>query len=144
MKKCCSFIALVILTLSTNAQENYDFMEQVPLSYGFDHPQDSARTKIWWFHGNTETTLSGITADLEAFKAQGIGGVVYYDQVHGNPQNADKLFSVNWWRSVIFAAQEAKRLGLQFDVNITNGYAAGGSWITPDKSIQRLVATKCK
>lgn len=39
MKKCCSFIALVILTLSTNAQENYDFMEQVPLSYGFDHPR---------------------------------------------------------------------------------------------------------
>jgi len=142
MRKFFIIKALIMLTLNTDAQETYDFMEQVPLSYGFDHPQDSARTKIWWFHGNTETTLSGITADLEAFKAQGIGGVVYYDQVHGNPQNADKLFSVNWWRSVIFAAQEAKRLGLQFDVNITNGYAAGGSWITPDKSMQRLVATK--
>ena len=27
-----------------------------------------ARTKVWWFHGETETTREGITADLEAYK----------------------------------------------------------------------------
>ena len=49
----------------------------------FSHPQDSTRTKVWWFHGETETTREGITADLEAYKKAGVGGVVYYDQVHG-------------------------------------------------------------
>ena len=49
----------------------------------FSHPVDSTRTKVWWFHGETETTREGITADLEAYKRAGIGGVVYYDQVHG-------------------------------------------------------------
>ena len=45
----------------------------------FSHPVDSTRTKVWWFHGETETTREGITADLEAYKRAGIGGVVYYD-----------------------------------------------------------------
>ncbi|MBQ1580952.1 MAG: hypothetical protein II107_00595, partial [Prevotella sp.] len=36
-------------------------------------------------------THEGITADLEAFKQQGVGGVVYYDQVHGNGDGAFKV-----------------------------------------------------
>lgn len=108
------------------------------LSDGFDHPQDSARTKVWWFFGETETTREGITADLEAFKQQGVGGVVYYDQVHGSGDGADQLLDEHWWQSLIFASQEAKRLGLTFEANIGNGYVAGGRWITPDCSMQRL------
>lgn len=108
------------------------------LSDGFNHPQDSARTKVWWFFGETETTREGITADLEAFKQQGVGGVVYYDQVHGSGDGADQVFDEHWWQSLIFASQEAKRLGLTFEANIGNGYVAGGRWITPDRSMQRL------
>ena len=37
----------------------------------FANPQDSTRTKVWWFHGETETTRDGITADLEAYKRGG-------------------------------------------------------------------------
>ena len=70
---------------------------QSTLSVGFDNPQDSARTKVWWFHGETVGTHEGITADLEAFKQQGVGGVVYYDQVHGNGDGAFKVFSPEWW-----------------------------------------------
>ena len=33
--------------------------------HGFENPQDSTRTKVWWFHGETETTREGITADLD-------------------------------------------------------------------------------
>lgn len=112
------------------------------LTAGFDHPQDSARTKVWWFHGETVGTHEGITADLEAFKAQGVGGVVYYDQVHGKGEGAYKVFTPDWWDELIFSAREAKRLGLSFEVNASNGYVAGGRWITPDKSMQRLAATE--
>ena len=42
----------------------------------FREPEDAARTKVWWFHGETPTTRAGITADLEAFKEAGVGGVV--------------------------------------------------------------------
>ena len=112
------------------------------LALGFEHPQDSARTKVWWFHGETVGTHEGITADLEAFRDQGVGGVVYYDQVHGNGEGAFKVFSPEWWDELIFSSQEAKRIGLNFEANASNGYVAGGRWITPDKSMQRLATTE--
>ena len=115
---------------------------QTPLAYGFDHPQDTARTKVWWFHGETVGTHEGITADLEAFKQQGVGGVVYYDQVHGDGEGAFKVFSPEWWDELLFSSQEARRLGLSFEVNCGNGYVAGGKWITPDRSMQSLACTE--
>ena len=108
----------------------------------FRLPPDYARTKLWWFFGETKTSREGITADLEAFKRQGVGGVVYYDQVHGKGEGADQVFSSAWWDHLIFAAQEAQRLGLSFEANVGNGYVAGGKWITPDHSMQRLATAE--
>lgn len=105
----------------------------------FRCPQDTARTKVWWFHGETETTREGITADLEAFKRAGVGGVVYYDQVHKPSKKALDAMSSQWWQMLKFAAQEAHRLGLTFEVNVSNGYVLGGKWIGKSESMQRLV-----
>jgi hypothetical protein len=107
----------------------------------FSHGADSARTKLWWFHGETETTREGITADLEAFKREGVGGVVYYDQQHGKGENALPAFSKEWWDMFRFAAAEAKRLGLTFETHLSNGYVSGGPWITEELSMQRLDVT---
>lgn len=106
----------------------------------FRQPDDAARTKVWWFHGETETTREGITADLEAYKAAGIGGVVYYDQVHGSAENALDALSPAWWDMLKFAAAEARRIGLSFEINLSNGYVAGGPWISKEYSMQRLVS----
>ena len=133
------FVVLVIVmtvVLDLRAGDNTSLWQ------GFSHPQDSARTKVWWFFGEGPTTREGITADLEAFKQQGVGGVVYYDQVHGKGEGADELFSPKWWSNLIFAAQEARRLNLVFDINIGNGYVAGGKWITPYHAMQRLEMTE--
>ncbi len=107
---------------------------------GFLAPQDTARTKVWWFHGETETTREGITADLEAYKRAGVGGVVYYDQVHGPGTGACEAFSDEWWEMLRWAAAEARRVGLGFEAHVSNGFVAGGPWITPELSMQRLVA----
>ncbi|MCL0178655.1 hypothetical protein M2T33_28920, partial [Klebsiella pneumoniae] len=37
-----------------------------------------------------------------------------------------------------FAASEARRLGLGFELNISNGYVAGGPWITPENAMRRI------
>ncbi|MBQ7946005.1 MAG: glycosyl hydrolase family 2 [Bacteroidales bacterium] len=105
---------------------------------------DSTRTKVWWFHGETPTTRQGITADLEAFKQAGVGGVVYYDQVHGKALDADSVFSDAWWDALIFSASEAKRLGLSFEISLSNGYVAGGPWITKEMSMKRLCYSELK
>lgn len=108
----------------------------------FRNPEDSTRTKVWWFHGETETTREGITADLEAYRRAGVGGVVYYDQVHGSGEGALDAFSPEWWEMLKFSAAEARRLSLSFEINISNGYVAGGPWITEESGMQRLCSSE--
>lgn len=108
----------------------------------FTHPQDSTRTKVWWFHGEAETTKEGITADLEGFKRAGIGGVVYYGQAHGKGKNILTIMSQEWWDILRFAASEAKRIGLSFEINMANNYVADKPGITPEVGMQRLTATE--
>ena len=105
-----------------------------------DRVSDECRAKAWWFFGQTETTREGITADAEAFKRAGFGGVVYYDQYHGENPAADRLWSDEWWDGIEFAATEAARLGLSFETAVGNGYVAGGPWIDPAHGMKRLDA----
>ena len=46
------------------------------LDKAFAHPPDSARPWVYWFWLNSNITSNGITADLEAMKRVGIGGVL--------------------------------------------------------------------
>ena len=137
MKKI-SLISLFCFYLFTNLQA-----QTVAEAWrAFSNPPSDCRTKVWWFHGETQTTREGITADLEAYKKQGVGGVVYYDQVHGSGENAQKAMSKEWWDMLKFSALEAKRLGLTFEAAFANGYAGGGPWITPEYAMKRLVCTR--
>lgn len=124
MKKAWNILLLFLLPASvTFAQNN----------------MDAARTKAWWFFGDTVVTHAGITADLKAFKRAGLGGVVYYDQIHGKGTAAPLAFSPQWWSDLKFAALGARKAGLSFEVNISNGYVAGGPWITPQLGMQMVM-----
>ncbi|MDE6637353.1 MAG: hypothetical protein K2K32_03850 [Muribaculaceae bacterium] len=127
----------VVLALSTCFHCNADRLWK-----SFIHPDNEARTKLWWFHGETETTREGIDADLHAFKDAGIGGVVFYDQTHGDQKGASPALSPEWWEMLKYAALKAKELGLTFDVASTNGYVAGGPWITPEYGMQKIVTLR--
>ena len=133
-----SLLLLLLFVTGVLQAQNGSIREALQV---FRTPQDSTRTKVWWFHGETPTTREGITADLEAFKAAGVGGVVYYDQVHGPAEGALDAFSPEWWEMLKFAALEAKRIGLSFEINLSNGYVAGGPWITPEMGMQRLCSS---
>ncbi|QQQ28983.1 glycosyl hydrolase [Chryseobacterium indoltheticum] len=134
------FCLVILQSFSILTGQQKAFLEDA--KFGFLNPHDSTRTKVWWFHGETETTKEGIKADLTAFKTAGIGGVVYYDQSHGKAENAFKGFSERWWEMLRFSAAEAKRLGLTFELHISNGYVAGGPWITNETGMKRLTATQ--
>lgn len=108
----------------------------------FLSPRQEARTKLWWFHGETTTTREGIDADLTAFKAAGIGGVVYYDQTHGTQQGAFPALSQQWWDMLKYAALRAKELGLTFEIAASNGYVTGGPWVTPELGMQKIVTLR--
>ena len=109
------------------------------------NPTSDYRMKTWWFFGYERTTDEGITADVEALRDAGFGGVVYYDQNHAKDaraNGAEEAFSPEWWRHLRFAASEAKKAGLTFELNISNGYCAGGKWIDPAHAMQRVASAE--
>ena len=107
------------------------------------NPTADYRMKTWWFFGFERTDDDGITADVEALREAGFGGVVYYDQNHARDarsQGAEDAFSPQWWQHLRRAASEARRVGLSFELNISNGYCAGGRWVDPSHAMQRVAA----
>lgn len=105
----------------------------------FAAPPNAVKPSIWWFWGESVITNHGITQDLEALKRAGFGGVVVYEQVFTDRPDAFKSLSPEWLACFRHAAAECARLDLTLEVNVGNGYVAGGPWITPELGMQRLV-----
>jgi hypothetical protein len=113
----------------------------------FRHPPEQAKPWVFWYWMQAAVTKEGITADLQAMKEAGIGGAyMMFIKGAANPPlinpPAEQL-TPEWWQLVKFAMQEAKRLNLQLAMHVSDGFAlAGGPWITPELSMQRVVWTK--
>jgi len=110
------------------------------LERNFSHPPPSARPWIFWFWLNGNVTSNGITADLEAMQRVGIGGVIIMDVDQGVPQGPIAFASPEWVNLFKHVCGEAKRLGLEVNMNNDAGWCgSGGPWITPELSMQKVV-----
>ncbi len=112
----------------------------------FQSPPPSASPWVFWYWNQASASKQGITADLEAMKENGIGGAyLMFIKGAANPPLIDppiEQLSPAWWQMVTFALGEAKRLKLQIGLHVSDGFAlAGGPWITPELSMQKLVWT---
>lgn len=108
---------------------------------------DTTKPWVLWHWVKAGVSKPGITADLEAMKASGIGGA-YLMSIKGadNPplfSPPAQQLTPYWWDMVTFAMQEAKRLDLKLGMHVSDGFAlAGGPWVTPDISMQKVVSTQ--
>ena len=114
------------------------------LAPGFQSPPPAARPWVYWFWNNGNVTSNGITADLEAMRRAGIGGVLIMDVVErfAPPRGTAEFMNPEWQNLFEFSVQEAGRLGLE--INMANGpgwCGSSGPWITPELSMQMLVST---
>ncbi len=108
---------------------------------------DSAKPWVFWYWVKGAVSKAGITADLEAMKNNGIGGA-YLMSIQGPDKKPvyrppSVQLSPEWWQMVEFAMIEAKRLNLKLGMHVSDGFAlAGGPWITPKLSMQKVVWSK--
>ena len=110
------------------------------LEAGFANPPASARPWVYWFWINGNISKEGITADLEALRRVGIGGVLWME-VSGPawaPDGPVTPLSQEWHDCMRWAVAECARLGLEFDLSVDFGYGSGGPHITPELSMQKL------
>ena len=109
----------------------------------FRAPPADARPQVWWHWMNGNVTKEGITADLEAMAAIGIGGAHIIDVSIRIPQGPVVFNTPEWFDHVRWAAHEAKRLGLEIGLANCSGFSSsGGPWVTPEDSMKRLVWTE--
>ena len=66
------------------------------LEKSFVRPPESARPWVYWFWLNGNITREGITADLEAMKRVGIGGVLIMEVDQGAPLGPVAFMSRQW------------------------------------------------
>ncbi|MGB2754187.1 MAG: glycosyl hydrolase [Phycisphaerae bacterium] len=110
------------------------------LDKGFLSPPDSARPWVYWFWLNGNITREGITADLEAMKRAGIGGVLIMEVNQGTPKGPVAFMSPDWRELFKHVVAEASRLGLEVNMNNDAGWnGSGGPWIKPEQSMQKIV-----
>lgn len=120
------------------------------LEEDFKNPPIAVRPYVWWHWMGPNFTKEGITKDLEAMKASGIGGATIFNIASGvqathspignNPWPQQTYRSPAYWEAIRHAAAEAERLGLELGLHNTVGYSTtGGPWIDEAKNMQKVV-----
>lgn len=100
----------------------------------------AARPWVYWFWFNGNVTREGLTADLEAMHAVGIGGAMILWTGFGAEAGPARYMSEVWYDMVRHVLVEARRLGLQIDVNNDDGWSdAGGPWVPSELAMQKVV-----
>ena len=92
-------LATVLLTLSTLAGMFLGANLAAgasDLAKGFVSPPPSARPWVYWFWLDGNITREGITADLEAMRRVGIGGVLIMEVDQGAPKGPARFASPQW------------------------------------------------
>ena len=106
----------------------------------FAKPPQEAKPWVLWFPINGNLTKEGITADLEAMARVGLGGLLCMEVNQGAPEGSVSFAGPLWRELFQHTCREAKRLGLQINMNNDAGWCgSGGPWITPELSMQKVV-----
>ncbi len=110
------------------------------LEQDFLKPPPAARPWVYWIWQNGNITSNGITADLEAMRNVGIGGVLVMEVDYDTPKGPVEFGGSQWRNLFRHLCVEGKRLGIEIRMNNDAGYCgSGGPWITPELSMQKLV-----
>ena len=135
-----NYFFLILLFVGLVSAQEVHKKENTP----FQPTLESSKTWVYWYWMKSAYSKAGITADLEAMKQAGIRGA-YLMTIKGpaNPPLIDPpvlQLSPEFWDMVKWAFVEADRLGLKLAFHAADGFAvAGGPWITPEMSMQKVV-----
>ena len=125
------FFSIFLFVLTASCQTAITEQEQAPQT--LEWPAITKENKPWtrWWWQGSAVSKEGITAELEAFKEAGLGGVeitpIY--GVYGHEDKFIDYLSPQWTAMLIHTLDEAERLGLGVDMATGTGWPFGGPWI---------------
>lgn len=101
-----------------------------------DPPPDSRPMVRWWWFG-PEVDRAELTHQLDTMRRGGIGGVEVA-VVYPLSASPNRYLSDAFLADLRFAAEEANRLGVRFDLTLGSGWPYGGPHVTPDLAARGL------
>ncbi len=134
-------IGLLIGWMNSSAQIKGIPADLLPLS---QRSFESAKPWVFWYFMHSSYSKEGITADLKAMADNNIAGA-YFASIKGktDPPLFDpptESLSPAWWDIFNYTVSEAKKYGIKIALLPNDGFAtAGGPWISPEKSMQKVV-----
>jgi hypothetical protein len=113
------------------------------LAAQFAAPPMAARPHVWWHWMGPDFSQPGITKDLEAMQATGIGGATIFNlgaEIGNVPWPQQTYRGDAYWAAMRHTLAEAQPLGMQISLLGTPGYSTtGGPWIGLERGMQRVV-----
>jgi hypothetical protein len=104
-----------------------------------DSPLAKPYTRWWWLGSAVDE--ANLTRSLEAYAQKGIGGVeitpIY--GVRGNDSASIPFLSPRWMEAYAHVAREAKRLGMEVDMNTGAGWPFGGPHIALEDAAGKAI-----
>ena len=122
------------------------------MATGFAQPPPDCRPEVFWDWMGGMISREGITKDLEALAAQGVGGVMIMQMPDQAPHprvwsfrdypGKVKCLSEEYFAVLHHAVAETDRLGLNMSIFFCPGWShAGGPWVPPEKGLKKLSAS---
>jgi len=116
----------------------------------FANPPEAAKPGVLWMWMGSNLSKTGIKKDLEALKQQGFSRTTMFSladittpwagKINKSPTPEIISWTEPWWKLVRYAAEESKRLGMDFGMFNGPSYeSSGGKWITPELSMQEII-----
>lgn len=156
MKKICYKAILLILSLFFLGEKSFGQIktENDPEKV-FLNPPETAKPGVLWMWMGANLSKTGITKDLEALKKEGFNRTTMFSladvttpwagEIKKSPTPEIVSWTEPWWALVRHAAQESKRLGMDFGMFNGPSYeSSGGPWITPELSMQEICWNEVK
>ena len=111
------------------------------LKQEFITPPDACKPWVFFFFENEVMDRPGITADLEALKSVGVGGLIVFAEYRtGMKRGNVTMFSKEYDAGMQHLLKEAERLGLLVSLfNCPGSSTAGGPWNSVEQSMKQFV-----
>ena len=148
LKSIISILTLIVLSvclLNCNGPEKRQESSFNTIKSGFITPTDDNTLWCYWYWIGDDISKEGITKDLEAMKAAGIGGALIGNI---NPEEKDgkvPILSEAWWEHMVHAVNEGERIGIDIGAFNSPGWSqSGGPWVKPEMAMRYLTYSEIK
>lgn len=150
MKKIIS-LKKILLFIALSTFINCDIPKKITnvnfskIKADFAIPKDDNTIWCYWYWIGDDISKEGITKDLEAMKAAGIGGALIGNI---NPEEKDgkvPMLSEAWWDHMVHAVNEGKRIGVDIGAFNCPGWSqSGGPWVKPEMAMRYVAYSEIK